>query len=233
MGRRTLLLIASILIAAVGTGLVAVYVRGADTRAREGTTQVTVYFAAKLIPVGTKGSALNGGDSLQPRTVALNSVPGDAVSSPEQVANEVTAVPIVQGAPLQKSMFSTSGISPASQSAPSPGRIGASFELTDPQRVANMLQPGMMVTVYNVPKDGKVGVAVPRVKVLQIGTEQVGSSASPGSAASRAANPNADQVPRTILTFDLKPQDELVLLKYKRDGELALGLPGDQTSGPS
>ena len=41
MGRRTLLLIASILVAALGTALIWLYVQGADTRAQAGEAQVT------------------------------------------------------------------------------------------------------------------------------------------------------------------------------------------------
>ena len=45
MGRRTLLLIASILVAALGTALIWLYVQGADSRAEATTTQVEVVVA--------------------------------------------------------------------------------------------------------------------------------------------------------------------------------------------
>ena len=47
MGRRTLLLIASILIAAVGTALIGLYVRGADNRAQQTEGMVSALVATE------------------------------------------------------------------------------------------------------------------------------------------------------------------------------------------
>ena len=52
MGRRTLLLIASILVAALGTALIWLYVQGADTRAVSGETEVPVYVATRNVSMG-------------------------------------------------------------------------------------------------------------------------------------------------------------------------------------
>ncbi len=52
MGRRTLLLITSVLLAAVGTAFVAVYVRGADNRATEGQALGSYVVAVREIAAG-------------------------------------------------------------------------------------------------------------------------------------------------------------------------------------
>jgi pilus assembly protein CpaB len=233
MGRRTLLLIASILIAAVGTALIALYVRGADARAQEGTQRVTVAFATKNITAGSRVDVLLTQDYFTSKTVSRDSVPDDAIGTIDIVAGEVAQVGIVKDAPLQQSMFGKSTTDPGTVGI-SKDRVGASFELTDPARVAGLLSPGMLVRVYYLPKDGAgAKVAVSSVKVLQIGTQTTGSSDSAVAAAQRATNPNADQVPRAILTFDLKDSDERKLLAFERDGSLSLGLLGDQTGSAS
>src|SRR3954454_24111783 len=53
MGRRKLLLIASILVGAVGTAFIGLYVRGADSRAQQTEGMVTALVATTTIPVGT------------------------------------------------------------------------------------------------------------------------------------------------------------------------------------
>lgn len=53
MGRRTLLLIAAMLVAALATGLVWLYVQGADARARQRNALVGVLVAAREVPAGT------------------------------------------------------------------------------------------------------------------------------------------------------------------------------------
>src|SRR4051812_11096902 len=52
MGRRTLLLIASILVAAVGTALMGLYVRGADSRAQQTEGMVDALVATTTIAAG-------------------------------------------------------------------------------------------------------------------------------------------------------------------------------------
>ena len=53
MKGRALLLVLSVFVAAVGTGLIYAYVHGADTRANEGKVTVRIAYAQKEIPTGT------------------------------------------------------------------------------------------------------------------------------------------------------------------------------------
>jgi pilus assembly protein CpaB len=228
MGRRTLLLIASILVAAVGTALIALYVRGADARAREDTEQVSVQFARQDIAAGTPVDQVFNGQNAGVKTVAINSVPSNAISDTSGISGRTT-VDIVAGAPLQRSMFGKVAVA-----SNTPGlerdRVAASFELSDPQRVAGILQPGLYVTVYSVPTNGRAQQLLKSVKVLQIGTQTTGSSST---STSQRTNVNADQVPRAVLTFNLRDQDEIKLLTAQQKGDLVLGLLGDQSIGNS
>ena len=69
MGRRTLLLIASILVAALGTALIWLYVQGADKRAAAGTAQVQVLVAANTVRAGQPASQVQPQQRLLPQTI--------------------------------------------------------------------------------------------------------------------------------------------------------------------
>ena len=74
MGRRTVLLVAAILVAALGAGLVLIYVHDVDQRekAREAPEQILV--AKKIIPAGTSGATASAEGDLQSMKVARAAV---------------------------------------------------------------------------------------------------------------------------------------------------------------
>jgi pilus assembly protein CpaB len=99
MGRRTLLLISSILIAAVGTALVAIYVRGADERAEKGASLVTVLVARQEVAASTSVRNAVDGQYFEPARVLRREKATDAYTSVTQLqslaeAGEVTRGPI-------------------------------------------------------------------------------------------------------------------------------------------
>ena len=65
MGRRTVLLVAAVLIAALGAGLVLIYVHDVNqkVKAREAPEQILV--AKKIIPAGTTGAAASAEGDLE------------------------------------------------------------------------------------------------------------------------------------------------------------------------
>ena len=81
MGRRTFLLVAAILVAAIGAGLVLIYVRDVDQRekAREAPEQILV--AKKIIPAGTSGATASAEGDLQFLNVARAAVAPGALAS--------------------------------------------------------------------------------------------------------------------------------------------------------
>src|SRR4051812_28822141 len=98
MGRRTPLLIASILGGALGTALIWLYVQGADTRAQAGETQIQVYVAAGSVSAGSRvGSGIAAPKRL-PQSVASAFGP-DLVTSPGDISG-FAKTDIVPGMPL-------------------------------------------------------------------------------------------------------------------------------------
>ena len=97
MGRRTVLLVAAILIAALGAGLVLLYVHNVNQRvsAREAPRQILV--AKKIIPAGTTGAAAFASGDLEFIQLPAAAIAPNALASISKVADLVTLAPIYPG----------------------------------------------------------------------------------------------------------------------------------------
>ncbi len=199
MGRRTLLLIASILVAALGTALIWLYVQGADTRAEAGTAQVQVLVAGNVVKAGEPASSVKPQQRSVPQSL-VDGLGGSLVTNVSEMKG-FARTDIVPGLPLLMSQFSTDA--PAANSAlqgQQPGQVAMQVNLPDPQRLAGLLQPGSRIRVYaglDNPDDSKkksVGVLFNDVTVLLAG---------PGPAAPAAANGQANAVPQASVTLAL------------------------------
>ena len=109
MGRRTLLLITSILIAAVGTALVAIYVRGADERAEADADLVEVLVATKPVTAGTPAGTAAVNLSFDDRSCPQARTGDRRFTSLEQfvesTGDAVAVGPILPGQIIQAAMF--------------------------------------------------------------------------------------------------------------------------------
>ena len=110
MGRRTLLLIASILVAAVGTGLVALYVRTADVRAQAQEEQVTILIATQDIPLGTPGTQVQKYTTAESYPTRLAELIKRPVSAAAQIPpGQGTLSEISAGTPIRLDQFGADG----------------------------------------------------------------------------------------------------------------------------
>jgi pilus assembly protein CpaB len=231
MGRRTLLLIASILVAALGTALIWLYVQGADTRAASGTAQVQVLVAANTVEAGHPATEVRPEQRLLPQTV-VDGLVGKLLTDAAQIKG-FTRTDVVQGLPLLKDQFSTQGLAsaPPLDGLP-PDHVAMQVTLPDPQRLVGLLQPGSQIRVYaglqdkNNEKDKYAAVLFNSVTVLQAGIPTTGTSASPatGNAAGSTAGGGAAAVPQAIVTLALTNQQakSLVFAQSSTGGSAAL-----------
>ncbi len=107
MGRRTLLLITSILIAAIGAGLIGLYVLGVNQKAQADVAGVTVLTVRKDIPAGT---TLRGVFSCACVTTVTATKATAAGAIPEQPSDgqmgQASTGPIPAGTILRTALFS-------------------------------------------------------------------------------------------------------------------------------
>jgi pilus assembly protein CpaB len=209
MGRRTLLLIASILVAALGTALVWLYVQGAESRAQQNTALVQVLFAgAGAGPGATIEQTRPFGGSVSAE------VAGKAVRSTQEVIGKHLADGVVAGEMLVAGMFTT-GVS----SAVSPHQAYVAITITDPHRVPALLKQGDTVAVYALGQSGSAGARGASLVADGIKVQTIGSSSQPGS--------NGAQVPVTIVGFSVPPRTAYDLINIETYGQPVLVLLGE------
>jgi pilus assembly protein CpaB len=209
MGRRTLLLIASILVAALGTALIWLYVQGAETRAAAGTAQVQVLVAGNTVRAGQPASQVRPEQRLLPQTM-VDSFAGSLLTDRTQIKG-FTRTDVVAGLPLMRDQFSgeAPAEAPALDGLP-PDMVAMQVTLPDPQRLVGLLQAGSRIRVYagledKTGKDKYAGVLFNSVTVLQAGipTTSAASGASANSGSGTTGGASTANVPQAIVTLAL------------------------------
>jgi pilus assembly protein CpaB len=238
MGRRTLLLITSILIAAVGTALVAIYVRGADERAEEGTNLVSVLVATKRVNANDSLAAASNGASFSPERVLQRTVAQDAVTSVNELERlsadgQVPVGPILPGQVIQRGMFAKGGV--AVDNALEAGKMRMAVQMADPNRSAGFLTQGSQVAVFATTGQGQgqqTFCLIPAVKVLSVG-------AAPGAGLERTAATTEESgggaaeepVPATIVSLSVDQSQAQKLIYATKAGELYFAILGKGVQG--
>jgi pilus assembly protein CpaB len=229
MGRRTLLLIASILVAALGTALIWLYVQGADTRAAENTSQVKVYVAANTVRAGQPASQVKPEQQLLPQTL-VDSLAGSLLTDPSQIKG-FTRTDVVAGLPLLKDQFSGEALAaaPPLEGLP-PDLVAMQVTLPDPQRLVGLLQPGSKIRVYAGLQDKKnekekfAAVLFNSVTVLQAGIPVAAGTPSGNSGTATTGTSGTANVPQAIVTLALTNDQakSLVYAQSSTGGSAAL-----------
>jgi pilus assembly protein CpaB len=228
MGRRTLLLVAAVVLAGLGATLVFLYAHGADQRAAQGQQLRHVLVATTTIPAGTTGSALAGSASVALRDVAAGSVAPGALSDLSGVSALMTLGPIYPGEQLLTAQF---GSSTSLASLPIPdGKMAVSVQLGDPERVAGFVTAGsdvaVFVTIANTDpttqarEPDATEILLTRVPVIGVGNTSVVTQTS----TDRTGQQNTEQIPKTILTLAVTQDEATRLIHAAEKGALYFAL---------
>lgn len=226
MGRRTLLLIASILVAALGTALIWLYVQGADSRAQAGEAQVQVLVSADTVQAGEPAS------SVQPRLRKfpqsfVQAFGSELITDPTKIKG-YAMTRIVAGTPLLQDQFGASPLAPTPPVQLDPTKLALQVSLPDPQRLAGLLQPGSLIRIYVATGDRTTTSA----KILMDHVRVLASGPVTGSDGSSTAK---GQVPQAIVTLELSDDEakQLVATQAQASGgnNLWFGLLGSQLAG--
>jgi len=225
VGRRLALLIAAVLVAALGTTLVFAYVKKADDRAIADQKPVTVLIAKTAIAAGTRVTDAAAAGSFQTKELPQAAVAPGALSSVDPVKDQVVISPIFPGQQLLTGMFGATAASSSSIAIP-PGQIAVSFSFGDPQRVAGFVQPGSNIVIFLTSSlaGGKqtTRVLLPKVTVIAVGPTTITPPANPSQA-------NPESQPRAMLTLALTQKQAQKLIFAQGSGSMYLGLLNDQS----
>jgi pilus assembly protein CpaB len=236
MERRRILLVAAVLVAALGTGLVLLYARGADARAADRFDTVDVLVAVAPIDAGETVAEADAAGKLAVRPVSRDALLRGHEADAAALADQVALVPIYAGEQVIAAKLG----SPSEVAAPLPipdGQMAVSVSLTDAARVSGFLAPGARVAVFLNGTDAAGGQPFTRLLLPRVTVLGVGSAAPVSAAAEEQQDPSApDQLPPTLLTIAVDQRDAQKVLFASANGELAFALlDGESTAerGPS
>jgi pilus assembly protein CpaB len=225
VGRRLALLIAAVLVAALGTSLVFVYVQKADDRAIADQQPVKVLVAKLSIAPGTRVVDAANAGSFETKDLPQSAVAPGALSTTDPISDMVALTTIFPGQQLLSGMFGATAGSVSSIAIP-PGQIAASFSFGDPQRVAGFVQPGSQVVVFLTSSltgtAQSTRVLLPKVTVIAVGPTTITPPSDPSLA-------NPETLPRAMLTLALTQRQAEKLIFAQGNGTLYLGLLNDKS----
>jgi pilus assembly protein CpaB len=192
MSKRTIALVAAVVLAAVATFALISYVQGARDKVEEKENPVTVYVAKQLIPQGVSGDAAIKQALIAPETVPAKLRPDDAITSLDQIKGSVAAVNIQARETILASRFVAPGQVGAGLPIPE-NRVAMAIEVDVPPGVAGFVRQGDHVGVIGdlkVPATGggssstateqRTKFIVQNVEVLAVG-QRVVTTADNGS----------------------------------------------------
>jgi pilus assembly protein CpaB len=221
MDRRKALLVVAAVIAALGTLLVFLYVRGADARADERYSAVQVLRVTKLISPGETVEAAQAAGKIETSSVSSKDLLPDALTGTEPVAGKVATTAIYPGEQLISSKFGATGT--ASGLTIPKGKIAISVNLTDPARVAGFVNPGDKVAIFmNGSGSGETfsRLLLPNVQVIGAGTTTMVATTTTDPTGAQTT----DQLPKTLLTLAVTQSEAERVLFAAGNGELSFGL---------
>lgn len=232
MGRRTVLLIVAAVIAALGTSLVFVYVRGVDARASEQFEMVQVLKAVDIIQPGESIQEAQTAGKIQMGTAPRAELLTGATTSVADISQNVALTTVYPGEQIITGKFGQPGEQDV-LSIPE-GRMAISVNLTDPARVAGFVNPGAEVAVFVSaepesldPNGGEstklpefTRLLLPRVKVIGVGTTTV----VPTTTTDESGTETTEQLPRTLLTLAVEQTEAEKIIFAAKNGELAFAL---------
>jgi pilus assembly protein CpaB len=183
MGRRALLLIAAVLIAAVGTALVWFYVQGADGRAHDNAQTVKVWVATSDLSTGATWAQIAGSARVvdfPKQSLVAESVPADPVGAATRLARLSLQQPVPAGTPLMIGMFG--GAAQVASGIIEDKHLAVTVTLADPARAAGLLRPDSHIAIFLTTTQGgtpKTHVLLSNIRVLAAGGQVKGSD-TPG-----------------------------------------------------
>jgi pilus assembly protein CpaB len=224
MGRRSVLLVAALVVAALGTTMVFFYVNGVNDRALAKQNPERVLVAQKLIPAGTSVSDAIHDGSFASKTISSGDAIAGAISDFPPINGKTASTTIYPGDQITRVKFSAQG--PTSTLVPPSGLLSISVVLKDPAQVAGFVTIGTKIAIFFTGPAARGGqdqtqLLLPDVEVLAIGAK----TAAPVTTTTTTGT-ETNAVSNTSLTLAVDQKDFQRVLFASTHGQLNLGLLG-------
>ena len=231
MGRRTLLLIAALVVAALGTVLIFAYVRSADERAQVDATPVQVLVATQQVAAGTTAADASEAGAFEIQEVPSSAAADGALTDIAIISEQVALAPIFPGQQILAQMFGNA--QSASGLEVPKGQLAISVQLGDPERVAGFVVPGSRVAVFatlsaqTAVADGVdvTAALLPEVEVIGVGATTLTTQTT----TTDEGESTTEEIPLAILTLAVDQQEAQQIINAQTAGSLYFALLGEGT----
>lgn len=228
MGRRTILLIVAMVIAAVGAGMVFLYVQGADARAKQAQAPVSVLKAVAPIEPGESLADASSSGKIELTDVPSEQMLDGAMDTIGESGNEVALTRIYPNEQITATKFGSAGEQDVLTMPP--GTFAISVNLTDTGRVAGFVSPGSRVSLFLTgPVDGKgtdgTRLLVPEVQVIAVAETTLTTSTTTDDEGEQTT----ESLPKTLFTLAVDQETAERIMYASTQGELSFGLLNDKS----
>ena len=171
MSRRAILVIAAVLVAAVSTALLAIYVRGAEARADARDDLARVLVAAQPIDARTTVADAQADGAFVEEARPEGDLPEGAIGNIAQLADlgeQEFVTGIVENEVILRSQLSET---PLSDLGIPPDQVAVAVQLTDSARVAGNIMPASEIALYVTLSGADTRRLLDRATVLSVGAD--------------------------------------------------------------
>jgi len=230
MDRRKILLIVAAVIAALGTMLVWLYVRGAEDRAQQQYESVEVIVATQDIAAGESFTAASQAGKFEKRSVPLASRLNGAQTDLDALSGSFALTPVYAGEQIITPKWGGSGDVDVTSSvlAIPKGKLAVTVNLTDSARVAGFVTPGSEVAILTTFGEGAAGYSrtvLERITVLAVGsTSTITQTKTTEDGESTAAT-----IPQTLVTLAVTQREAEKLLWASTYGAVSFALVNESS----
>lgn len=230
MDRRRILLVVAVLVAALGSALVFLYTKGADTRAEQKFDSVEVLRATAVINPGEKIEDAQAAGKLALQSVSQDSLLDGYQTTTDSLNGTVSLSTIYPGEQIIAAKWGTSSAVQSTLQIDDTN-MAATVNLTDPARVAGFVNPGSQVAVFWTGTDATTGQPMSKLLLARVTVLGVGSTTPVSTTTTdQSGQSTTEQLPRTLLTLSLTQAQTQKVLLGMSTGELAFGLLTDQSA---
>ena len=238
--KRTIIVVAAIVIALIAGGLTYVFLHNAQQNAFNNAKLVPAYVVEKAIPRGTSGADAVNGKFFSQKSIPVLIRPTTAVTDLNALQGKTAIADFPVGQVLVDGMF----VSPAAavqtfSQIIKPGMVAVTVSVDSVHGVANLVQPGDDVDIL-ITQGGNESFLLQNVSVLAIGQSTAGATTAGSTTATTTNNSG-------LFTFEATPTNaERIALAQEQNMGIYLVLvppnnpvvsvqpfnPGNILSGP-
>jgi pilus assembly protein CpaB len=179
--KRTIIVVAAIVIALIAGGLTYVFLHNAQTNAFNNAKLVPAYVVEKPIPRGTAGADAVNGKYFAQKSIPAEVRPSTAVTDLNAIGGKTAIADFPVGQILVDGMFvsPSAAVQTFSQVIPA-GDVAVTVSVDSVHGVANLPQPGDNVDIL-ITQNGSESFLLQNVKILAIGQSTAGSTTTAGT----------------------------------------------------